>query len=93
MKHAIKHKDTGYISASDSSSDSEWEVPTIIMNYGDSFARQNDTKRKSEDKLKLSLTNNKSKSLLCSTTVATLAAKHLNIARSSNLKEKHFMHY
>ena len=57
MKRAIKRKDAEYSSTSDSSSDSEWNVPMMITNYGDSSARQNDTKRKLEDKLEFSLNN------------------------------------
>ena len=56
----------------------------MVSNCDNSFARK--TVRKSESKLEFSLNNNKIR-FLCSTTVATLVAKHLNSARNYNLKE------
>ena len=45
IKRALKRKGAGYISSSDSSSDSECEVTTMVTNCCNSFARQNGTKR------------------------------------------------
>ena len=61
----------------------------MVLSYGNSFDMQTvlNVNRKSESKFEFSVNNNKSKSFLCSTTIITLLTKHLNSARSFNLKE------
>ena len=66
----------------------------MVINSGNSFARQNGTKHKSEDKIIFSFNRNKrSKVFLYTITVATIMVKHLNSARNLEFKETHDMYY
>ena len=61
----------------------------MVITNGTSFARKNGTKRKSENNIEFSFNrNNKSKSYLCSTTVATIVSKLLSSAIHLKFKRK-----
>ena len=82
IKQALKRRDAGYSRSVSDGSKSNWLLPTPVQNSG-LFSRSNSNKRKNIISQDFSV-NKQSKTILSSTTIATVVAKYNNNVKNIN---------